>query len=42
MNIRMKSPRVMNTLMAYIWDKGLEIYKYILMKTHECKVRALL
>ena len=30
----------MNTLLAYIWDKGLKIYKHILMKAYECKMRA--
>ena len=30
----------MNALLAHIWDKGLEIYKRILMKAHECKIRA--
>ena len=32
----------MNTLLAHIWDKGLKISKHILMKAHECKLRALL
>ena len=36
----MKRPMVMNTLLANIWDKGLEIYKHILMNAHECKMNA--
>lgn len=36
----MKSPKVINTLLAYIWDKGSKIYKYIIMKAYECKMRA--
>ena len=32
----------MDTLLAYIWAKGLKISKYILMKACESKMRALL
>ena len=32
----------MDTLLAHIWDKGLKISKYILMKAYERKMRALL
>ena len=39
--MKMKSPKVMNTLLAHIWDKWLKIYKHILMKVHECKMRVL-
>ena len=38
----MGSWKVMNTLQAQVWDKGLEIPKCILMKAHESKMRALL
>ena len=31
----------MNTLQAHVWDKGLKISKYILMKAYESKMRAL-
>ena len=30
----------MNILLAYVWDKGLKIYKHILMKDYEGKMRA--
>ena len=32
----------MNIVYAHVWDKGLESSKYILMKVHESKMRALL
>ena len=35
-------PKVTNMLWAYIWDKRLEISKYILMKAHKSKMRAVL
>ena len=38
----MKSPKVNNALLAYIWDKGVEVYKHILMEARECKMRAFL
>ena len=37
-----KSLKVINALLAHIWDKGLKISKHILMEAHESKMRALL
>ena len=38
--MEMKSLKVMNTLLAHVWDKGLKIYKHILMKAYEGKMKA--
>ena len=35
-----EKPKGDNTLLAYVWDKRLKIYKHILMKAYECKMRA--
>ena len=35
-----EKPKGDNTLLAYVWDKMLKIYKHILMKAYECKMRA--